>query len=340
MRRIGKIWNKVCDRENLQIAFHKAARWKRDRADVRKFASSLEDNLRRLSGQLAEGSYQLGDYRRFTVHDPKERVIHSAPFDQRVIHHAVMNPCEPTFEARLIHHSYACRKGKGQYKALDQAIANARSYPFYLKLDIRKYFDSIPHDRLLAQLERVFKDRQLMAFWRIFLDSYRVSTGRGLPIGSLSSQHLANLYLNPLDRWLQDEGVCLAYVRYMDDFVVWGRDSKGLNDLLRVIASHLQEKLGLSLKKQGCIQRSSLGMDFLGYRIFPEGMRLNRRSWKRFRTKCRNYLAHYESGEWSQQTLAKHLQPLAAFAAKAQGIEARRRFLADFGVAAIGLEPC
>lgn len=339
MKRIGNLWPSICERSNLQDAFYKAAKGKRDRGEVGEFVAGLEGNLAAVRRQLRDGSYRLGDHRRFTVHDPKEREIHAAPFSQRVIHHAVMNVCEPHIERRLIHHSYACRKGKGQYAALDAALKNARRYPFYLKLDIRKYFDSIPHERAIEQLGRIFKDRPLMEFWIRFLDSYETTPGRRLPIGSLSSQHLANLYLSPLDRWAQAQEACRGYVRYMDDFVVWGCEVAGLRRLQAELEKLLAEDLGLQLKHPGSIQKSSRGMDFLGYRVALGGLRLNRRSWTRFRRKCIAYLPKLESGQWDQAKLAGHLIPLSAFVSKAGGSEARVAFLQQFGEAAIGLEP-
>lgn len=147
-----------------------------------------------MSLQLLDGSFRFGQYHFFTVYDPKRRTICAASFPERVVFHAMMRICHPVFDDFQIFDSYASRIGKGTYKALERAQQYAKRYQYFAKLDVCKYFDSIDHEVMLHQLCRLFKDSQLLIFFRDLLDSYETSEGRGLPIGNLTSQYFANDY--------------------------------------------------------------------------------------------------------------------------------------------------
>lgn len=196
MKRIGHLFERVIDTENLRLAFYKASRGKRVREDQRAWQGNLEGEIACLREGLLRLDYPIGNYRRFTIYEPKEREICAASFGERVLHHALMNVCEPYFDKWLVFDSYACRKGKGQIAAVARAARFASRYRWFLKCDFRKYFDSLPHDRLKAMLARRFKDPMIIAWFGRIVDSYEKTPGRGLPIGNLTSQHLANLYLD------------------------------------------------------------------------------------------------------------------------------------------------
>lgn len=169
-----------------------------------------------------------GHYHQFTIYDPKVRVISAAPFCERVMHHAIMNVLEPVFENHLMFHSYACRKGKGIQAAILYAFSCSKAHHWFLKLDIRKFFDSISHQILKNQLRRLFKDTRLLFLLDSLIDSYQTSPATGLPIGNLTSQFFANHYLFAMDHYILEKLRPRAYVRYMDDFVLWqayGRSS-------------------------------------------------------------------------------------------------------------------
>ncbi len=150
-----------------------------------------------------------------------------------MLHHALTLVCEPVFERLLIADTFACRRGKGREAAVERAKQFARRYPWFLKLDIRKYFNSIDHERLLWLLGRKFKDRRLLDLFGRIIASYEVTPGRGVPIGSLTSQHFANFYLAGLDRFVKEGLRAGGYVRYMDDFVVWDENRTRLADHVR-----------------------------------------------------------------------------------------------------------
>lgn len=204
---------------NLELAFYKAQKGKVGRLEVAAYRKNLRPNLRKLQEQILAGEVEIGKYNYFTVYDPKKRQICAAPFAQRVLHHALMNVCHPHFEEKQIADSYASRVGKGTYAALERAKAFNRRYSWFLKLDVRKYFDSLDHSMIRIQLRRLFKDRLLLHIFDQITDSYCVEEGRGVPIGNLTSQYFANHYLSPADHFAKEKLKIKAYARYMDDMV-------------------------------------------------------------------------------------------------------------------------
>ena len=160
----------------------------------------------RCASALLRRRFPLGVYHQFTIFDPKERLITAPCFRERVLHHAIMNVCEPVFERWLIADTFACRKGKGRIVALERARTFAGRFPFFLKFDIRKYFDSISHDDPVgpAAADLQGPSRLLMLLDRI-IAAYETAPGRGLPIGSLTSQHFANFYLGWFDRFVKED---------------------------------------------------------------------------------------------------------------------------------------
>jgi retron-type reverse transcriptase len=339
MKRIGKLWPAVIERENLLRAFHQAARGKRRKQEVRRFAENLDENLDILRQELMGRTFETGKFNVFMVYDPKERTIHAARFVERVFHHALMNLCEPVLERQAVFHSYACRKGKGRLKAIAAAQKAARGRTWHLKLDIRKYFVSIPQERLIALLHRLFKDPEVLHWLEKILRGHRPDEGKGLPIGSLTSQHLANFYLGTLDRFCQQDPAVKAYVRYMDDFVCWGDDKAAMIALGRDIQSFVENELGLALKHPPCPQPTLRGMDFLGYRIFPSHAELNRRSKVRYWRKLRLLDALHGDNMISEQALQERLTALTAFVLPVRSHGFRRGVMEKFRSAAIGHEP-
>lgn len=330
----------IADGENLRLAFWKAARSKRGKADCLAFRERLEENLAALRAELLAGDVPVGDYHYFKVHDPKERVICAAAFRERVLHHALMSVCEPVLERAAVYDSYACRKGKGRLRAVARAQGCARTHRWFLKMDIRRYFASIHQATLRELLRCKFKDPGLLRVFDRIIGSYHSTPGRGLPIGNLTSQHFANYYLAPLDRFIKETLRRGAYVRYMDDFVVWGQSGRELRAVCERVRAFLAAELKLELKANAAINRTGLGMDFLGYRVLPGALRLARRSKVRFARKFRRYEAAHCRGEWSELVLQQRMQALLAFVMPAESGAFRRQVLQRFGVAAIGLEPC
>jgi retron-type reverse transcriptase len=331
MKRTGNLIDKIAEPENIRLAFFKAIKGKRDKKDANKFSGHLHYEIPEIHHELLSGDVHWGTYFRFKIYDPKEREICAASFRERVIHHAIINICEPVFEEYQISDSYACRKGKGLDAAIDRAQGCSGKSPWFLKMDIRKYFDSIDHEILKKTIRRKFKDKTLLNLFDQIIDGYFKVPGKGVPIGNLTSQYFANHYLALFDHYIKEELRCSYYIRYMDDFVIWGDSREYLKLIHNQVDIFLKEFLSLELKPE-CLNRSEKGLTFLGYRIFPRTIKLNRRSRDRFRRKMVQYHGKYESGEWTEDEISRHVEPLLSFVKRADSEGYRRRLLIDMGL--------
>ena len=286
MRRAGQLFERIVERDDLRLAAHKALRGKRSKADARAFMSRLDEESRTRCVSVADGDVVLGQWHQFTIFDPKQRLITAPCFRERVLHHAIMNVCEPVFERWLIADTFACRKGKGRLAALDRA----RRFAARPELLPEARRSEILRQRIARR--PVFASRtpvQGPAAPRALSPDHhelRVGAGRGLPIGSLTSQHFANFYLGAFDRFVKEGLRVKGYVHYMDDCVLWSDTTATLKVHRASSSAFLKDELALELKP-AFINRTAHGMDFLGLRIYPTHMILNRRSRVRFRRKLR-----------------------------------------------------
>ena len=316
MKRKGNLMPEIVTVDNLLLAYNKAVRGKRGKKSAISFSENLYENILSIREKLVSGKYEIGRYHYFKVYDPKERVICAASFEERVIHHAVMNVCHKYFERHLIYDTYATRKDKGIYAAIDKARIGMKKYGYVAKLDVRKYFDSISHDVLKGKLERLFKDKELLTLFNRIIDSYSVSENRGIPIGNLTSQYFANYYLSFLDHYAKEVLKIPVYVRYMDDILLFGEDKTVVKRSVSSMKEFVENTLKLQLKPE-VLMSTDTGVSFLGYSLFKNKILLNRRSKIRFKKKFRRYTYLYETGEWNDSDYIAHIQPLMAFAGKA-----------------------
>lgn len=312
MKRANYLLQEIADLDNLRLASWKAAKGKRFKREVQAYQADLDENLLALQSQILEGNVEVGAYHYFTIYEPKKRNICASAFREQVLHHGIMNICHEVFEKYQIYDSYASRKGKGVYAALERAQHYSRKYERYLKLDIRKFFDSIDHQVLKSQINRLFKEERLLSMLFQIIDSYEDSDAKGVPIGNLTSQYFANHYLATLDHYIKGNLKCKAYVRYMDDFVLWANSSSEILAYKEAIASFIQQKLQCELK-HAFSNRTSKGLPFLGYRAFPYQVRLLRKSKIRYIKKLRKAFSKELSGEWSESKCQRKTLPLIAF---------------------------
>jgi RNA-directed DNA polymerase len=308
VKRVSGLFEKIVEPDNFRLAFYKASRNKLDRKDVGLFMNHLNTNICDLVDRVKSGRVNFANYTLFTVSDPKKRLICAADFESRVVQHALMNICDPYFERYQVCDSYASRSNKGTFAALDRARIFSAKYRWFLKLDVRKYFDSINHDILKTQLCRLFKDESLLETFASIIDSYSTAPGRGLPIGNLTSQYFANHYLSGLDHTIKEQLRMKGYIRYMDDMVLWGANASELMDCHVRISNYLYEKLRLTLKPE-CCNRVQTGVPFFGFRIFNDTIRLRSGTKKRYRRKQKtlmNLLAHerISDEEFGRRSLA------------------------------------
>ena len=253
-------------------------------------------------------------------------MICAAPFRERVVHHAIVNVLGPSFEAFQIHDSYACRAGKGTQKALLKAFHYAKSRQYCLKLDIRKYYDTVDHEVLNRLLARRFKDGEVLALLARLIATYETSPRKGLPIGNLTSQHFANFYLAHFDHFVKDALKCHAYLRYMDDMLVFSNNRAELVALLREAESFLSEKLDLSLK-YAYVHRSAYGIPFLGFLVLPDKILLAAKSKRRFLRKMRVLRRALGSGHIDEASFAERSLSLCAATFPARARAFRRNVL-------------
>lgn len=308
------LWHRLVSFENLWTAYLAARRGKRRRPQVAAYELDAETRLLSLQARLENGTYQPGRYRTFVVREWKRRVVSAAPFEDRIVHHALCQVIEPIWEARFIHDTYACRRGKGTLAALNRAQHFARGRRYVLSLDIREFFPSMDHAVLRATLERHLADRRVLALIDRILaggadllaeeytpvyfpgdDLFAVLRPRGLPIGNLTSQFFANVYLHPLDLFIKQELHCDAYVRYCDDLLLFADDKR----MLHAWKDAVRERLALLRltfhEERAQVAPAAAGFPFVGWTVSPQRRRLRRRNvvrfWRRYRARLRAYAA-------------------------------------------------
>jgi len=313
---------------NLMEATARAARGKRERPVVRAFLDRLEDHLAALAQDIVTGRAPRGEYRRFRIRDPKPRTIHAACFADRVLHHAVMLPAGPVLERAMAATSYACRPGKGTLAAVRAAQAALQRFPWYVKVDVSGYFEHIDHARLFDLLNRRFKGAGFMGLLRRIVAGHESTLGKGLPIGSLTSQHFANYYLDGLDRLLLEKLGAHAEVRYMDDVLWWCDSREQARETLAAVGEWLGRERLLRLKDPSQINRSRHGVGFCGYRISSGALRLSVRRRQRYRERRAVWEAAWGEGRIDALTLQRGYDAVCAITLHADSRNWRRNELA------------
>lgn len=302
MKRHGNLFEEIVSFENLFLASRMAFRGKKDRERVAEFYFNLENELLCLREELLGKTYRPLPLRIFCIYEPKEREIGASDFRDRVVHHAICNKIESLLDRTFIYHNYACREGKGTHRAILQAQAFSRKYPYFLKCDISKYFASIDHEVLKKMLGGKFKDPDLLWLLYLIVDSPGQESDpeflqKGLPIGSLTSQLFANMYLDRLDHYIKDVLGVKAYLRYMDDFIIFADDKVELHLLHAKIKAFLGNELRLEMKeKETVITPVTEGIPFLGFRVFPGLIRLKRENKKRTLRKMKSKARDFDLG--------------------------------------------
>lgn len=326
MKRANRLLVQILEPDNLRLAAWKAAKGKRYAQAVLAYHADLDSNLVQLGDQIRSAKVAVGNYRYFKVYEPKERQICASAFPEQVLHHALMNVCHARFEQAQIYDSYASRKGKGNYAALQRAQYFSHRHAWFLKLDVRKFFESIHHDVIRRQLSCLFREQGLLEIFDTILDSYEAHPSRGVPIGNLTSQYFANHYLCELDHFIKEKLYIKSYVRYMDDMVLWHEDKTTLKTALKEIKNYLADKLRCELKPS-LLNHCERGLPFLGYRVFPHHLRLLQKSKIRFIRKMKDIESHYQNKTWSEETCSRHAWPLVAFTEHADAKVFRKNVL-------------
>jgi len=327
MKTYANLYNNLCSFKNLYFAYKKARENKTKKDYVIKFQNNLEQEIKALKLELESLTYKPKQLKRFIIKDPKTRVIHSSNFRDRVIHHDLVNLLEPIFEGIFIHDSYASRVGKGTLKALDRfdkfkrkiskngmiiknKFDNNQVQGYVFKADIKHYFDTVDHDILLKIIRRKINDKKVIWLIKQILNNFIVKAeNKGMPLGNLTSQFFANVYLNELDYFIKHKLKSKYYIRYVDDFVILHSSKEQLEIWKKEINKFLISNLKLELhSEKSKIVPLAKGIDFLGFRNFYHYKLLRKRNIRKFlknlnkmKEECNyktlNYYAVYDSFE-------------------------------------------
>ena len=331
MKRHGHLFEQVIDYHALLAAAHRARRGKRERTEVARFIFHLEPNLLALQEELRTGTYRMRPYRTFEIREPKRRRICAARFRDRVVHHAVCGVLDPIFESGMISDTYACRRGRGTHAAVRRLHRFCRRRKYVLVCDVYHYFETLDHEVLKALCRRKLKDKAILSLLDRIVDHPIPGgiPGKGVPIGNLTSQYFANLYLGELDHFVKERLGLPAYLRYMDDFAVLADDKACLHRTLAAIRRFLRDSLRLELREERTIIAPvTQGAPFLGFRVFPGVVRLDGRKLARLRRRVRRREAACRMGRMSEDALARSVRGMAGHVCHVNSLQVRRQVFA------------
>jgi retron-type reverse transcriptase len=294
------IWKDVIDFERLYQGYKDARRGKRYRRESLLFAKNLEENLITLQNELIWNTYAPSPFRQFYVYEPKKRLISAPAFRDRVVQHTLVSVIEPIFEKKFVKETFACITGRGTHAAVRHTLSCSRAAKrnwggyYVLKCDISGFFPSVNHDVLKKIMRHSISDARVLNLLDNIIDSYDAE-GRGIPIGSLTSQLAANVYLDPLDHYLKEECRVAYYARYMDDFVILHHDKVYLRELWQDIETFVRYKLDLNLNPKTGIFPDRRGIDFCGYRIWPTHIKPRKSTVKRAKRRLKKMARVYKT---------------------------------------------
>ncbi len=343
MKRQNNLFEKIVSFRNILKASKKARRGKRYNASTAAFEYNLESNLLRIIEVLKNKTYIPGAYCDFQIYDPKRRIISAAPYFDRVMHHALINVVEPIIGKSFIYDTYACIKGKGTHKAVLRYRDFQKKNRYVLKCDIKKYFENIDHEILSGKIKAKIKCEDTLWLFSKIIDSRQSSKDltyfkgddlftplyrkKGIPIGNLTSQFFANLYLNDFDHFVKEDLRARYYLRYCDDFVVFGNSKTWLNQTKYRIMDYL-DTLRLRLhENKSRIFRITDGVDFLGYRIFPDYIRIRKSVVKRYRKKLKKMTLDYKHGNIELSEINNSVQSWIGHVKHADSYQLRKEML-------------
>lgn len=318
MKRIGNLYQRIYEYENLHLAYLNARKDKRYRNEVLSFSAKLEENLSKLQEELKRETYEISSHREFFVHTPKKRLIMALPFKDRVLQWALYQIIEPILNKRFHYHSYACRKGKGSHEAVGKVQNELRRLErlpgktYYLQMDISKFFYRVDHEMEERIYRRMFKDQKLLTLLKIIRDSngekfgLRLNdhhyeqerlNGMGMAIGDLLSQLRAGVYLNVADQYIKHNMSVPNLYRYMDDFLILSKSKAELHAILEEVELFLSVDLKLQLNNKTVIAPAAGGIDFVGYRIWTTQIKVRKSTAKRMMKACRFFSKAFRRGD-------------------------------------------
>ncbi len=316
------MYEAVCSYENLEKAFHKASKRKSFKPYVIEFAKSMKENLQQLRTELLLHIYKPKPLKTFILRDPKTRKISKSDFRDRVVHHALCNLIEPVFDKAFIQDSYANRLRKGTFNAIkrfDQfkrkVSKNNTRTCCILKADIRHYFETVDHNILLSIINRKITDKRVRWLIKTILQNHKtIEPGKGLPLGNLTSQFFANVYLDEFDQFVKHKLKAKYYIRYVDDFVILHKSKKELQHYMEEIGNFLKKNLALELHPDKCkILTLNQGAGFLGFRIFYHHKLVRKKNLRKFEKRLKQMKQDYKEQLLDQEKLIAKFEGWLAY---------------------------
>jgi retron-type reverse transcriptase len=345
MKKPRDLWQELCAYKNLELAWKRARKHKTKKRYVIEFEKNLNENILMLRTELLLHAYRPLLLKTFILRDPKTRVISKSDFRDRVVHHALCNIIEPIFDKAFIYDSYANRKSKGTLAAIKRfehfKIKTSRNLTklkedkgvkgFVLKADVRHYFDTVDHKILIKIIRKRINDKRIIWLIKTILSNYKTKLpGKGMPLGNLTSQFFANVYLNELDQYVKHVLKAKHYIRYVDDFVILHLSAERLGYYKEQINYFIKEKLALQLHSdKSKIHPLYTGTDFLGLRIYSHHRLLKKRNIRKFRTKLELMHSEYEVKKVNYDEIYDFLEGWAAYSKYANTFKLRRKHLAQ-----------
>ena len=327
----------LCSYNNLFLAYKKARKRKTTKPYVIEFEKNLKENLLLLRSELLLHCYSPKPLVNFTIHDPKTRKISKSDFRDRVVHHALCNIIEPIFEKSFIYDSYANRIGKGTLKALQRfdffkrkASRNNQEKCYILKADVQKYFENVVHEILLSIIKKKISDKRIIGLIRKILANSAIQN-RGMPLGNLTSQFFANVYLNELDWFIKRNLKAKYYIRYVDDFVIFERDKKELDFYRSEINKFLKNELNIQIHPdKSKILRLGNAINFLGFRIFYYHKLPKKSNIRKMKRKLKSLAQEYKLHKVDYDSVYDFLEGWTAYVKSANSYKLRRKITAEF----------
>ena len=276
MKRHGDLYRKIISEENLKLAYQKSRKGKAWQRNVKEIDQRQEYYLSELLHILQNKEYKTSQYKTKMIYEPKFRTIYILPYyPDRILQHAIMNVLEPIWDKLFIYDSYACRQGKGQHKGSLRCMQFVKRNKYCLKCDISKFYPSVNHEKLLKIIKRKIKCKDTLLLLEEIINS--IEGESNVPIGNYLSQWFGNLYMNELDQLIKHKYHIKDYIRYCDDFLLFSNSKEKLNQMKLIIEKFITEQLKMKLSKCDLFPVTQ-GVDFLGYRHFPQGYILLRKT--------------------------------------------------------------
>ncbi|MDD3175264.1 MAG: reverse transcriptase domain-containing protein [Candidatus Nanoarchaeia archaeon] len=336
-----ELFEKLYSYENLEKAFKKARKGKTLKPYVIEFEENLIENLHQLQFELISQTYTPKELKTFVIRDPKTRKISKSHFRDRVIHHAICNIIEPIIDKKFIFDSYANRKGKGGLNAIlrfncfkKKVSNNFTKKCFVLKADIKSYFDNVNHEILVRILNKYFSNEETLQLIKLILENHKTTEkGKGMPLGNLTSQFFANVYLNELDQYIKHILKIKYYIRYVDDFVILHHNKTELNQYMNKINVFLKEQLNIYLHpEKSKILDLNKGVNFLGFRVFPYHILLAKRNLRKFQKSLLKLQYRYLYENLSREKVVEKLEGWIAYSSNANTFKLRKKIISRFNL--------